>query len=229
MARLTSVLTRPDRTAPPPSSPPAARPHRAWWRDMRVVAGVVLIVVSMLAGARLLAGGSDTVSAWQATRNLSVGAVLGADDVVAVSLPAGLGGAYAEGATLPSAPLDRPLLTGELVPLPGESVTTDARWVTVPIEPLHAPVDLSPGERVDVWSTEDADLGAVSRPRLVLEGALVTDVAVDGVGLGGEYGVVLRVAPGEASALLTAVRSGGTDLVRVPALTVTSTTAEVVE
>lgn len=223
MTRVLSVLTRqhaPDGTSQAtPTSPPARRASRAWWRDTRVLAGIVLLAVSMLVGARLLAGGDDTVTAWQATRDLAPGAVVSSDDVVAVSLPAALAGAYADGAGLPTAPLDRPLLSGEILPAPVDAPLADVRWVTVPVEPLHAPVDLAPGERVDVWATEGSDLGAVPVPEIVLEGALVSHVAVDGVGMGGEYGVVLEIAPSEAAALLTAVRTGGIDLVRVPAVT----------
>lgn len=184
-----------------------------------MIAGVALIVVCMLVGARLLAGGSDTAMAWQATRDLAPGAVVAPDDVVAVAIPAALAGAYADGSGLPTAPLDRPLLAGEILPALTEAQIRDARWVTVPVEPLHAPVDLAPGERVDVWATEGDDLGATPIPELVLESVLVSEVAVDGVGLGGEYGVVLEIDPRDAAALLTAVRSGGIDLVRVPAVT----------
>lgn len=170
----------------------------------------------MLVGARLLSGGADTVTAWQATRDLAPGAVVAPDDVIAVAVPVSLTGVYADGAGLPTAPLGRPLLAGELLPVPGETTGVDARWVTVPVEPLHAPVDLAAGELVDVWSTEGGDLGVVPRPELVLEGVLVSQVAVDGVGLGGEYGVVLEIDPRAAAALIAAVRSGGIDLVRVP-------------
>jgi hypothetical protein len=173
----------------------------------------------MLVGARLLAGNDDTVSAWQATRDLAPGAVVSGDDVVAVTIPANLAGVYADGSGLPASPLDRPLLAGEILPTPVDVTPGDARWVTVPVEPLHAPVDLAPGERVDVWATEGADLGVVPVPELVLEGVLVSEVAVDGVGLGGEYGVVLEIDPGDAADLLAAARSGGIDLVRVPAVT----------
>jgi hypothetical protein len=195
------------------------RTSRAWWRDARVLAGVALIVVSMLVGARLLTGNDDTVTAWQATRDLAPGAVVSGDDVVAVAIPANLAGVYADGSGLPTSPLDRPLLAGEILPTPVDVTPGDARWVTVPVEPLHAPVDLAPGERVDVWATEGADLGVVPVPELVLEGVLVSEVAVDGVGLGGEYGVVLEIDPGDAADLLAAARSGGIDLVRVPAVT----------
>jgi hypothetical protein len=220
MTRVLSVLTRTSDApgASVPSSPSALRPSRAWWRDARVIAGVGLIVASMLIGARLLAGGSDTVQGWQAVRDLAQGAVVTSDDVAPVDIPASLADAYAtEG--LPTAALDRPLRAGEVLPAPVDAVATTARWVTVPVEPLHAPVDLAPGERVDVWATDTSDLGAVPAPRLVLEGVLVSNVAVDGVGLGGEYGVVLEVEPADTGDLLEAVRSGGIDLVRVPAVT----------
>jgi hypothetical protein len=223
MTRVLSVLTRHaasgGASSAVPSSPPARRPSRAWWRDGRVLAGIVLIVVSMLIGARVLAAGGDTVSAWQATRDLAPGAIVSADDVVAVAIPTSLAGAYAPGDALPATPLDRPLLAGEVLPVPSESAALDVRWVTVPVEPLRAPVDLAPGERVDVWATQGADLGAVPIPELVLENVLVSQVAVDGVGLGGEYGVVLEIAPRDTSAVLAAARSGAIDLVRVPAVT----------
>ena len=223
MSRVLSVLNRHVPSASPASgvqpSPPVRRTSRAWWRDARVLAGVALIVVSMLVGARLLTGNDDTVTAWQATRDLAPGAVVSGDDVVAVAIPANLAGVYADGSGLPTSPLDRPLLAGEILPTPVDVTPGDARWVTVPVEPLHAPVDLAPGERVDVWATEGADLGVVPVPELVLEGVLVSEVAVDGVGLGGEYGVVLEIDPGDAADLLAAARSGGIDLVRVPAVT----------
>jgi hypothetical protein len=223
MSRVLSVLNRHVPSDSPASgvqpSPPVRRTSRAWWRDARVLAGVALIVVSMLVGARLLTGNDDTVTAWQATRDLAPGAVVSGDDVVAVAIPANLAGVYADGSGLPTSPLDRPLLAGEILPTPVDVTPGDARWVTVPVEPLHAPVDLAPGERVDVWATEGADLGVVPVPELVLEGVLVSEVAVDGVGLGGEYGVVLEIDPGDAADLLAAARSGGIDLVRVPAVT----------
>lgn len=223
MTRVLSVLNRhasaegTPHTNPP--SPPARRPSRAWWRDPRVVVGIVVIVISMVVGSRLLAGGSDTATAWQATRDLAQGASVAPGDVVAVSIPAALADAYADGASTPSGVLDRPLRAGEVLPALGDPQVADVRWVTVPVEPLHAPVDLAPGERVDVWATESPDLGSIPRPRLVLERVLVSQVAVDGVGMGGEFGVVLQVDPGDAAAVLAAARTGGIDLVRVPAVT----------
>ena len=222
MTRVLSALRQHGRSdagaQPLPTSPPARRPRRSWWRDARVLAGIALIVVSMVIGSRLLAGGSDTVTAWQATRDLAPGAVVGEADAVPVEIPASLAGAFAQGDVPVMTPLTRPVLAGELVPIQPASGPVDARWVTVPVEPLHAPIDLAPGDQVDVWSTPGDDLGAPLDPALVLEAVLVSDVAADGVGMGGEFGVVLQVDPGDAAAVVAAVRAGGIDLVRVPAV-----------
>ena len=213
-----SLLSRPSPTdsSSPPPSPPAARTQRSWWRDGRVIGGVLIVVLSAVVGARLMASGDDTVAVWQVTRDVAAGAVLGPDDVIAVNVPASSASAYASAMGLPVDRIARDLRSGELVPVGGDATVPDLRWVTVPVEPLHAPADLLPGERVDVWATASDDLAAPTPPRLVLASALVASVSSDAVGFGGEYGVVLEVAPEAISDLLDAVRSGAIDLVRVP-------------
>lgn len=198
------------------ASPPAERRRRSWWKDGRVIGGVAILLICTIVGARLLAGGDDTVTVWQASRDLAAGAIPGPDDMVAVSIPAAAAAAYVSAPGDLIGPLDRPVLAGELVPTPSAATAVDARWVTLPVEPLHAPADLAPGERIDIWSTSDADLTAIPKPVLVLEGVLVTGVTIDSMGVGGEYGVTVEVAPRDAAAVLAAVRSGALDLVRTP-------------
>jgi len=57
-------------------SPTAERRRSAWWRDGRALGGVAILVVCTIAGARLLASGSDTIAVWQATRDLAAGATI---------------------------------------------------------------------------------------------------------------------------------------------------------
>lgn len=192
------------------------RPRRTWWRDSRILAGLAIVVVCTIAGARLLSGGSDSVPVWQLTRDLSAGSVVTADDVSAVPVDPSVAGQYAVAEGIPTARLTRDVAAGELLPAPVDAPAPDVRWVTVPVEPLHAPTDLAAGDRVDVYATEGADLGTPGTPRLVLPGALVSSVSADASGFTAEYGVVLEVAPGKAVDVLTAVRSGAVDLVRVP-------------
>ncbi|MGI9197816.1 MAG: SAF domain-containing protein [Candidatus Nanopelagicales bacterium] len=214
-----SLLSRPrpgGSDEPRPVSPPAARGRRPWWRDARVLAGVGIVIGCMLIGARMLASDGDTVRVWQVSRDIAAGTVIGPDDVSAVDVPRTAAAAYAVASGLPTARLARDVTAGELLPAAIDAPTPDVRWVTVPVEPLHAPVDLAPGERVDVYASEGGDLGVPAKPRLVLADALVSTVAADSVGLGGEFGVVLEVTPDATAELLSAVRSGALDLVRVP-------------
>ena len=221
MSRAANVLERLRPAAPHiviDASPPAERRRRTWWRDRRVIAGVALLAVCTVVGARLLASGDDTVNVWQATRDLAVGTVPAEGDLVMTPASASVAAAYAGAQTPVTDPLDRPVLAGEFIPVPVPAGALDVRWVTLPVEPLHGPGDLAPGDRVDVWSTSDADLTALPSPKLVLAGVLVTDIAADSMGIGGEYGVTVQVPPSDAATLVTAVRSGGIDLVRAPVI-----------
>lgn len=199
-----------------PSSPPAARPQRAWWRDLRVIVGVGIVLLCTLIGASVASAGDDTLAVWRLTRDLSAGSTPTLSDVEAVVVPRDAASAYAQASAAPSGRLTRDVTAGELLPVLDVAVPADVRWVTVPVEPLHAPTDLAPGERVDVWATAAESLGETATPELVLGRVLVSSVAADAAGFGGEYGVVLEVPPASAAGLLSAARSGAIDLVRVP-------------
>lgn len=222
MSRASAVLDRLRPSSPHvvlDASPPAERRGRAWWRDGRVIGGVAVLTVCTLAGARLLSAGGESVAVWQATRDLAAGATVSESDVVAVLVSPTVAAAYSPAGAMPPAPLQRPVLAGEFVPVVDPATPADSRWVTLPVEPLHAPADLAPGERVDVWATSDLDLTVAPRPTLALASALVTAVTVDAMGVGGEYGVTVQIAPSDAEPLLAAVRSGAIDLVRTPVVT----------
>ncbi|MFM8774487.1 MAG: SAF domain-containing protein [Actinomycetota bacterium] len=149
-----TLLSRSPRSesSTPPASPPAARAGRPWWRDGRVIGGILIVIISAIVGARLMASGDDTVPVWQVDRDVAAGTVLSADDVTAVSVPASAAAAYAPATGLPADRLTRDLQALELVPAAVDALVPDVRWVTVPVEPLHAPTDLLAGEPGDVWA-----------------------------------------------------------------------------
>lgn len=223
--RFSAVLDRRSRSAAPPGappSPPATRIQRRWWADSRVILGVVLLLVCTLIGARVVTMSSDEVEVWQVQRDLAAGAVLAAADLAPVGVDPQLAETYVPITQTPQQPLARDIRAGELLSaasVAGE-VARDVRWVTLPIEPLHAPADLAPGDRVDVWATPDQsrtlDATGVTTPELVLAGALVAGIDIDARGFAGDYGVVIEVTPDQAPDLLAAVRGGLIDLVRVP-------------
>ena len=78
---------------------------------------------------------------------------------------------------------------------------------------------LAAGDIVDVWSMPrpDSALSEGVEPALVLPAAVVTSVAEDAIGIGGEIAVVLEVPADVVPSVVAATRTGVVDLVAVPA------------
>jgi hypothetical protein len=205
-----------------PPVPPRAQRLRTGHPDLRLVAGIVLVVLSVVLGSRLVAAADDRSDVWAVDAALGAGTVLGPDDVVAVRAALEDPAAYL--------PADRDVLglvllrdlgAGELLPASavGEGRGGDRRLVTVPVDPLHAPPGLARGERVDVWITPPdaaSAVGPAAQPRLVLAAALVADPGQqDTTGLTDQLGIVLDVGAADAESAVAAARAGDVDLVRV--------------
>ena len=172
----------------------------------------------MALGAWLMRPTSDAVLVWRATADLPAGAPPRAE---AVSFRLGsVVNAYLRA--------DRPLVGRMLIGVPAGSLipaaavgvlaATPVRKVTVPVNPQHAPIDISPGMRVDVWGTptESAGSNALPVPVLVLPRALVDAVGSSPNGMSADLSVVLDVPPDQTQLVLSAARSGTIDLVLVP-------------
>ena len=71
---------------------PAARLAIPRWGDSRLVLGLLLVMGSVLLGARLLAAADDTVPVWAVTEDLGSGTSLQPDDLVARGITAERGG-----------------------------------------------------------------------------------------------------------------------------------------
>ena len=207
-SQLTSQLT---------SQVPAKRLRIVRWRDLRLWVGLAIMVVAMFAGAFLLSRGEQTTTVWRASSDLSIGSV-----PMATPVTVALG--EAQGQYLPaSEPLTGqlrwPVAAGDLIPRGalGYSPLLDARLVTLPVDPLHAPVHLATGDIVDIWSTPAEVAGGIAaKPVLVFSRVTVAEAAVDAVGIGGEIAVVVEVPADGAAQLVAAARSGLIDLVAVP-------------
>ena len=203
----------------PPLRTAGGRQSRARVLDVRVWGGLLLMLVAAVLGAALLGRESPTAVVLQAGRDLSVGAL--PVDTVPVTVPADMAGAYLSVGEPLDGRLRWPVTAGELIPRsalapPGAATT---RTVTVSVESGHAPADLAPGDRVDVWSTR-ADLAGVTPegvdPSLVLADASVVAVDADAAGFGGGLAVELSVAAARVGDLVAAARGGVVDLVAVP-------------
>ncbi len=229
-----------------PASPAARRLATPRWLDTRLVLGVLLVLLSVLVGARVLSGADRSQLVWATNRALAPGSVLAEGDLVSVRVrlfdSAGL---YLDAAQPPPVGYvaSRGLGAGELVPddaLRRPEVDVDFRLVTVLVELGHVPPDLVDGQQVDVWVTPPREPGAPPAPvegpvrqgtpaptagALQLSGSEVvlsaTTVAAGppeaGFSAGGAAApVVLQVRPDDVARLLSATSLGRIDLVRVP-------------
>ena len=222
-----------------PVSPRASRLASPGWLDGRLVIGVLLVLVSVVVGARVLSSADRSTLVYAVTKDLAAGSVLDADDLeqVRVRLFDSAEEYVAAGDPPVGYVVRRGLGRGELLPrqalaLPREDV--DYREVTVPIDVGHLPPGLAAGSQVDVWLTpESVDQQAADRPvpapsgdeqselqgaRLVLQGVTVLAVQADGGAFSGSttIPVVLQVRPREVSSLVSAMSLGRIDVVRVP-------------
>ena len=156
MTELAAAPARPE-ASPPPTSPPARRLTRRRWRDSRLLVGVLLVLVSVVVGARLFASADATRQWGVAKGDLPAGHIIVAGDLATVSarLDERTSGHYYPGSRLDDligATLARPVDTGELVSGPdfaGQN-TQPTRLVPIIVKAGRLPT-LGPGDHVDVF------------------------------------------------------------------------------
>jgi hypothetical protein len=216
-----------------PTSPPASRLRPVRWLDVRLIAGVVLIVLSVALGAKVAVDANRSEALWAVTRSLPAGATLQPSDVAAQAVRIKGGATRYLAADRPPTGfvLSKPVSAGELLPrsaLASPEKREARRLVTVPVERFHYPAGLRAGEVVDVYSVGDGASDSAAQAARTAEAAVpqqvVAGVVVDAVeaaagqfGVSGAHvGVSLAVRPEEVADLVAASHSGAINLVRVP-------------
>ena len=149
-----------------PGSPRAQRLAAPSWLDARLVLGVLLVLVSVVVGARVLSSADRSTLVWAAARDVAPGTVLTAADFEPQRVrlfDAAQRGRYVS-AQDGRAPVDYvarvSLAAGDLVPssaLLDLGKDTDLRQVTLSVPSGHAPPDLRGGQQVDVYLTQGSD------------------------------------------------------------------------
>ncbi|GAA3391601.1 hypothetical protein GCM10020369_50170 [Cryptosporangium minutisporangium] len=180
------------------------------WFDLRFVLGVVLVLGSVVVGARLFAVADKTVLVWAVARDLGSGTVLVRADLVAVRarLPESAGRYLAASGPEPvGRPLSRPVGAGELLPRAALAGRVCGSEVSIPVSAQHVPATVRRGARVDVFATPRT--GETSR---VLSAVTVQGVT-RGSAVGGEPTLVVRVADDLTPAVVSAVRTAEIDVV----------------
>lgn len=169
--------------APVTAPPPATRVGPAGWRDPRLLLGVVIVAVCVLAGAKVLASADDTTAVWAARHDLSRGASIDAGDLTVTRvhltgvaaqryLPAST--ALALGTTA-----SHDVAAGELLARSAITSGSSVDLVEVPLSlaPDDLPASVRRGARVDVWVTATSGTSdGPARARLALEDVVVVAV-----------------------------------------------------
>jgi Flp pilus assembly protein CpaB len=198
---------------------------RPRWFDLRLLTGVLLVLVSVIVGARIVAASDSSEPVWVAARDLAAGTLLTAEDLTRGRVHLyGKAGTYvsAEGAPPTGYVLTRAVGKGELLPVAAVAPVGQApefRLVTVQVAPLHVPLHLGAGDRVDVYVTPRTTSGAPQPSTLVFAGAGVQAVNSGGHGLTAgstDTAVVLKVPPRAVAGVLAGIHGGDVDLVLVP-------------
>ncbi len=199
--------------------PAATRATRSAWRDPRLWVGLLLVAVSVVAGARLLASADDTVAVWAVSTDAGPGARLDPGDLVAHRVRfadgADLAGYFTVDDELPSElRLVRGVGAGELLPraaVGSSGAPADAVELPVAVDAELVPPSVGSGSVVDIYL-------AGSRAGAVLTGATVVDAPGPATSFGSATGrrqLVLAVPADDAAEFLEQVGR-----VREPVLTV---------
>ncbi len=205
-------------------APPASRLKPPTWLDGRLLVGIVLVLSSVVVGAKVVASSGHFDQVWAASHDLAPGTALTKGDLVSVKVRFhDHGGGYysATGKSLVGRTTIAPLSAGQLIPVAAVPALPpdQTRLVTVPVAKLHMPHDSElQGTQVDLYVTVKATVGGAQQaPQLVLANVTVADViAQSSLADSGNSGVVLQVPLQYVNAVVGAVESGSIDVVRVP-------------
>lgn len=207
------------------ASPRAARLAAPRWLDARLAVGVLLVAVSIVAGARVFTVADNTTAVYVAAHDLVPGQHLGEGDLAIGHVRlSGRAGLYIAASAAPPVGYVVTRFVGahELVPVTALGATgtaTRSRFVTVPVQAGHLADELARGDLVDVYLTPKAAAGAsVPAPILVLAGVPVESRSGGSrtFSASSAFSVVLAVPAQNVAAIVHAVESGTIDLVTVP-------------
>lgn len=200
----------------------ALRLRRPRWRDPRLLIGIVLVLVSVIAGMLLISRLSATTTVLVARGDVVVGDILEADDFTTAELR--LGEQVARYADSPDDIPDGAVATatvhaGELLPLSaiGQADGVELRPVVVAVDSAVA-ASVGPGAQVELWTTPTGtSTDARATSTLLVEDGVVRSVD-EGSSLGmRSMTIEVLVAADDVPAVLEALAADDRlDVIAVP-------------
>jgi len=206
-------------------TPSVARLAKARWLDARLLVGLLLVLISVVVGAKVVAEADERVAVWAVTRDLGADTTLASADLEArsVRLDRAAGRYVSADQSLEGLVLRRPVGKDELLPVAalGEAGAVDQRRVVIEVDRFAA-AGLDKGRVVDVYAVRESPSNAEpAEPELVLAGVTVAeDVNSGGSAFGGSgsrAGVTLFVDGPDVAKVIDAVAHGTVYVVQVPA------------
>ena len=195
------------------SSPSPRRVKTPNWFDLRLVAGVLLVIGSMVAGAVTIAAADSSTRVWAVTRDLAPGTVLTSGDLKPIKVRLPSMDLYFATETKTSQDeivgmmVATELFAGQPLTRPAVANTAAATTLTVPLSSDQAP-SVARGQRIELWLSSKSCHASVILPSVVVQ-----DVQTGG---GGAFGtstaenVVIRVPASDAARVVTALGLDGT-------------------
>ena len=206
--------------------PVAARLQKPSWRDPRLLVGVLLVLLSVLLGAKVVAAADDRVPMYAAAVTLVPGQMVTQQDVRRVDVQLGGGDLYLGAGQEIAADTFalREIRPGELLPRTalGARSEVDVKPVTVSVDTAAAGT-LTTGSVVDVWvnprlqSSTSERYGKPSRSLQAASVARVPELPTGLAGSTGTLGVQILVPDDQVQDLIAAIDQGAkVTLVPVP-------------
>jgi hypothetical protein len=208
------------------AAPVAVRSSPTGWRDPRLWVGILIVAVSVVAGARVLAAADDSVSVWAVAADMGAGDSVGTDDLVARRVrftdATDLARYFGSGETMPAdLQLVRGVGAGELLPRTsvGAAASTGLLQVPLAVDAAQVPPGVVAGSTIDIYLVPSAggECSPACSGQPVLTSVTVVDASSvdEGFGSSGRRQLVLGVAEDDVAKFFKVL--GGSD---TPTITV---------
>lgn len=220
LATAPSGYSGPDGESKLSGSPLARRVSPPKWRDARLAAGLILLLGSVVVGARLIGAADHTVPLLTVAADLPAGHVLQPGDLgqvrARVVAPAGVYLAADQAARVTGHRLSRPVGRGELLAntaLAGLVDVASVRDVPIVLDSLRVP-RLHSGDLVDIVATfKPTSPGQPATVTTIVNKVEVIGDPANREGSSGKMRVVLRIPTGMVTTVVRATELGDVDLV----------------
>jgi len=188
----------------PHASPVPRRLRRPGWLDLRLVAGLVLVLVSVLIGSVVVSSADRRQPVWSVSHDIAAGTVLTGADLRPVRVQLSVAGSryVLSSVAVAGRTVHRALLAGELLPGAELADPEPGVTVTVPMQPENAP-GITRGQRITLWLSTKNCRGVVLLSGVPMQSA----DKVSGSAFGSTTGslLVMRVSSADAKRVVSSL------------------------